>query len=184
MPTPLPPSPSLELPAQRQTRQGGASLPLSEQPRQPFALPDLTHLAGTDRRFMEGDKSAKVPASATDRINPNDRFCYFIRVRMANSSLGGFSLLVHKRLIEEEELKAMVADAVKLTNTVRIKSRRQDLVDNKVPIRDAVKVNEEWFPTDVDFFEGVMCDRHDFRVIKCETAIAEIEPTVKIKPQE
>ena len=146
--------------------------------------PDLTKLnipRGSDAFQMGGDMHAEAPACSTAHIKEAVQFCYFIRLKMGGSTLGGFALLVHDQKFTEDELKVMCDDAAKITNEIRIVNRRKDMVANRVPIADVDACNEEFFGTDVNFFEAVMCDRYNFRIIRCATAIAEIEPTAKKK---
>jgi len=152
--------------------------PLPPPPSESLAT---VHKAQRQNMAASEGMSAPVPMSAVDRL-PDQNWVYFVKLKMTGSTLGGFAMFTHLTEFSDGKLNEMVAEAVKIVDEVRIVNRRKDLAKNKVPIFKPVEVNETWFPTDVDFFEGVMCDKFDFRLVRCRTAITELWPTIVMQP--
>ena len=121
-----------------------------------------------------------VPLSGVAEIN--GKGIYFLKIAMGDTGYSGFAMFVHDTQFTAAEFKKMVDEAVQIINSVRIKRRREQLEKNRVVITNAVETNETYFQTDVQFFEAVMCDKWDFRILVTsglETAIEATIPGVK-----
>jgi hypothetical protein len=171
MPLPLPPSDYNTSPAW-------------SSPLPPTRHKSLDNLHGKPKLITPPKKSYEgddpVPLSGVAEIN--GKGIYFLKIAMGDTGYSGFSQFVHETRFTAEEFKAMVDEAVAITNTIRIKRRREQLERNRVPITNPVETNESYFATDIQFFEGVMCDKWDFRILVTsglETAIEATIPGVK-----
>ena len=125
---------------------------------------------------MQTDLSDPVPLSGVPSLG--DAHIYFIRIGMEGAGLSGFTLLAHKTRFPKEELEKMVAEATRIANA-RVQQRREQMARNQVPISDPATTNEQFFRTDLAYFDGVMCDKWDFRVLFAHAAEASVEPTIK-----
>lgn len=103
---------------------------------------------------------------------------YVVRVKIKTGGLGGFIFLTHRNKIKQQQLAEMTTEAARICNEVRIPERRKEMAAAKTPCEDPVRINEVWFEGDVDFVEGVMCDKYEFRKLLHVTAAGEIDPTI------
>ena len=145
-------------------------------------LPDEDVVVPAPRRGVTTKVEAKdqVPRRSYQKLG--DFYVYVVQLRLAPANLpgqperpvAGIIHLCHQDLFSEDELAAMIVEAAKVVNEVRLPNRRQSMRGQKVGV-DPVVLNEQWFPVDADFLEAVMCDKFDFRKVQVTMAVEEIE---------
>jgi hypothetical protein len=128
---------------------------------------------------IEGAAVKLKSSNTAGVVSTNGPVFYVIQVRMKGSSYGGVVFLQHYRWFNQEQLDRMIAEAVEITEKVRIGNRRKDLSSRAARIDDAKQTNEALFKTDLDFFETVMSDKFEFEIVRANVCRAEIEPTIK-----
>lgn len=117
-----------------------------------------------------------VPLSGVAEIN--GKSIYFLKIAMGDTGYSGFAQFVHDQQFTEDEFRKIVEEATQITNEVRIAKRRAQMEKNRVPITNPFQTNEEYFQTDIQFFEGVMCDKWDFRILVTSGHQTTLEPTI------
>lgn len=106
----------------------------------------------------------------------NNCFAYLARVQLKGSNFASISVLVHTRLFSEADFKAMLDEACKLCEDMRLSQRRKGA---RVPPGAKIgEINEMYFDSDSKFVEALMCDKFDFRVLAVLPATSGIQATV------
>lgn len=123
------------------------------------------------------DLSDPVPARATKFVDPKE-YGYLIHISQQGQGIAAVTIMVNKKLFTQAEIDRMVGEAAKITNETCLAERRKYLAAQKVGIDQ--EMNERMFPTDVEFFEGVMMDKWEFKRLSTVNANTAIEPTAKI----
>lgn len=102
------------------------------------------------------------------------KFPYYIQITQSHGGPGGIATLVHDKEFTADELKTMVAKATETVNLSRVTTRRVEMAKKKVGVTNAKETNATLFPSDLEFFEAVMCDKFDFKKL-LPKAVAEGE---------
>lgn len=104
---------------------------------------------------------------------------YLIKVGLGETGLAGFSIFTHPKDFSQEELGTMLAATAQIVNETKVQTRRKALVKDRTPLEDPVKINEEFFRLDADFFETVLMDKYGFSLLRAHTGEINLEPTIK-----
>jgi len=104
---------------------------------------------------------------------------YLIKVGLGETGLAGFSIFTHPKDFSQEELGVMLAATAKIVNEVKVEGRRRALSKAHTPLENPVKVNEEFFSLDTDFFETVLMDKFGFSLLRVNIGVIDLEPTIK-----
>lgn len=119
----------------------------------------------------------------SDRVTldiPAGHRVYMAQLRLRGSSLKAILWLSHTTKYEDSIFNDMVREAAKICEDSRIKNRRQEMADQKTPIDDPVRINEDLFAGDVSFVEVVMCDKWGFKKLFVSAGEGEIAATINI----
>jgi hypothetical protein len=123
------------------------------------------------------DLSDPVPSRATKFFAPGD-YAYVIKVAQEGQGIAAVTVMTNAKRFTQAELDAMVAEAARITNESSVGGRRKYLAQQRIGVDP--ELNERVFPTDVEFFEGVLMDKWQFKQLASVNASVAIEPTAKL----
>lgn len=119
--------------------------------------------------------------TAAASVNVNGKHAYVVKIRMKGSTLAGLCFLTHHKKFSQVEVDAMISEACKVVNEIRLPARRQQMAKERTPVHEPQKINETWFESDVMFIEAVLADKYQFTVLRVTSSESEIEPAIKVQ---
>lgn len=157
------------------------------------ALPDESTISGDPSTGVEvshlppSEGVSMLPATATIS---EERITYLFKINLGHTGFASLTPLTHTTQFTQEQLDTMIAEAVKIVMDLRVIRRRKAIAEGDFQItteRDPIKAraeiakkNEEWFSSDADLLEAVMCDKYGFLILKVNNISATLEPTARL----
>lgn len=121
-----------------------------------------------------------LPVHEPVPLGLNNCFVYCIQVGLRGSALNSLVFLIHREKFTEEQLRDMADRAAAKVLEVRIVPRRSGLRLKDTSKEHLEKINNDYFQTDMQFFEAVMADSFDFRVLKVGYAKTHLPTNIEV----
>lgn len=119
----------------------------------------------------------EAAAMPTTGFTHEGKHLYLVKIALGDTGYSGFTLFSHAQEFQQHEFNTMLAEAAKVVLESKTAPRRKALIGE--PIEQPVKINQESFGLDAEFFEIVMMDKFGFNLLRTFTGNAVLEPTIR-----